>query len=125
MAITSTRAVDDAGDHRVAIARFAQRRVHLGVGVVGDRRGQQVVGQREVMRAHLAGHLHAAALALPHRLDRRPGAHVRDVDVAAGHLGEQDVAAGGDRFGDAGNAAQAQRRGHRAFVRARRRPSAI
>ena len=32
------RAVGDAGEHRVAIRRLAQRRVHLGVGVVRDRR---------------------------------------------------------------------------------------
>ena len=70
------------------------------------------------MRAHFARHLHAAALALSHRLDRRPGAHVRDVNVAAGHLREQDVASRGNRFRDAGNAGQAQRCRHRAFVRA-------
>ncbi len=68
------------------------------------------------MRRHLAGHVDAAALALAHGLERRPGAHVRDVHVAADQFGNQDVAAGGDRLGDAGNALEPERGGHRAFV---------
>ena len=117
VAMTSTLPSAMPAQHRVAVAGLAQRRVHLGVGVVGHRRRQQLVGQREVMRRHLAGHLHAAALALAHRLERRPRAHVRDVDVAADHLGDEDVAAGGDRLGDAGDALQPERRRHRPFVR--------
>ena len=35
-------------------------------------------------------------------------AHVSDVNVSPGHLGEQDVAPGGDRFGNAGNALEAE-----------------
>ena len=38
VAITSTRAVGEALEHRVAVGRLAQRRVHLQVGVVLDRR---------------------------------------------------------------------------------------
>jgi hypothetical protein len=58
----------------------------------------------------------AAALALAHGFDGRPRAHVRNVNVTAGHLGQQDVAAGGDGLCHAGNAAQSQRRRHRPFM---------
>lgn len=43
---------------------------------------------------------------------------MRDVHVAAGHLGEQDVARGRNRLGHAGNAFQAELRRLRALVRA-------
>ena len=110
-------AVGEAGEHRVAIGRLAQRRVHLDVGVVGDRRRQHLVGQHEMMRRHLAGHARAARLAVAHGVERLPRAHVRDVHDAAGQLGERDVAQRHDRFGLAGNPAQPERRRVKAFVR--------
>ncbi len=70
------------------------------------------------MRRDLAGHVDAARLALPHGFERSPGAHVGDVDPAAGHLGEEDVSCRSDGFGRPGNAAQAELRRARALVRA-------
>ena len=117
VAITSTRAVGDAFEHRVAIGGLAQRRVHLEVGVVLDRAVERLVGEREVMRRDLAGDLDAALLAGPHRAQRLPRAHVADVHVRAGQLGQRHVALDHQRFGHAGNAAQAERRGVEALVR--------
>ncbi len=72
-------AVGEPLQHRVAVGRLAQRRVHLRVGVVGHRRAEHLVGEHEVMRRHLAGHARAARLAVAHRVERLPRAHVRDV----------------------------------------------
>ena len=84
----------------------------------GIRLGELIVGEREMVRRHLAGDLHATTLALPHGLERRPRAHVRDVHVTARHLRQQHIARGHDRFGRAGNAPQAEFRRPRPFVRA-------
>ena len=102
------RAVDDPLDHRVAIRGLAQRRVHLGVGVVGNRRRQRLVREREVVRRHLAGNPDAAVLRLAHRAQRRAGAHVRDVEVGARQLGEQHAALDAERFARTRHAAQAE-----------------
>ena len=47
-------AVGNPLEHRVAICRVAQRRVHLQVRVVLHRAVERLVGQREVVRRHLA-----------------------------------------------------------------------
>ena len=69
------------------------------------------------MRRHLAGDARAARLAVAHRVERLPRAHVGDVHDAAGQLGERDVAQRHDRLGLAGDAAQAERRRLIALVR--------
>ena len=71
-----------------------------------------------MVRRHLARDLDATTLALAHGLERRPRAHVRDVHVTAGHLGQQHVAGGHDRFGGSGNAPEPELRRARPFVRA-------
>ena len=78
---------------------------------------ERLVGEREMMRRDLACDVHAALLAGAHGAQRLPRAHVRDVDVAAGQLGERDVALDHQRLGDAGNPAQAERRRVIALVR--------
>ncbi len=109
-------AVGEAAEHGVAIGRFAQRRIHLRVRVVGNRLRQHLVGKDEVVRRHLAGNPRALRFAEAHRLERLPRAHVRDVDGAAGQRRQRDVAQRHDRLGFAGNPAQAERRGLKAFV---------
>ena len=111
------RPVAQALDHRVAVGLLAQRRVHLQVRVVAAALVQRLVGQDEVMRRHLGRDRDAAVLAGAHRAQRLARAHVRDVDAAAGHLGQRDVALDHDRLGDAGNPLQPEQAGDRAFVR--------
>ena len=113
-------AVGNALEHGVAVGGFAQRRIHLEVGVVLDRAVERVVGQGEVMRRDLARHVHAAFLARAHRAQRLPRAHVRDVHVCAGELGQRNVALDHDRLGFARNAAQPEMR-RDVTLRARRR----
>ena len=67
-------AVGDALEHGVAIRGLAQRRVHLEVGVVLDRAVERLVGEREMMRRHLAGH---AARRAPCRRARRAATAAR------------------------------------------------
>ena len=110
-------AVGDAREHRVAVRGFAQRRVHLEVGVVLRRPVERLVGEREMVRRDLARDVHAALLAGAHGAQRLARAHVRDVDMAAGQLRQRDVALDHQRFGHAGNPAQAERRGVVALVR--------
>ena len=110
-------AVLQARQHRVAIGRLAQRRIHLHVRVVGDRRPQHLVGEHEVVRRHLARDLRAARFAVADGVERLARAHVRDVHDALGQLGECDVAQRHDRFSFARNPAQSQRRRVKAFVR--------
>ena len=98
-------------------AALAQRRVHLHVGVVLHRLAEGLVSEREVVRRDLAGHAHAARLAVAHRAQRLARAHVRDVDARAGELGERDVALDHQRLGRAWDAAQPERRGAVALVR--------
>ena len=78
-------------------ASRAQRRVHLGVGVVA-RLAHGLVGQEQVVRRGLGGDPHAAGLAAAHRVHRGGGREVGDVDAAAGELGQQHVALDHDRL---------------------------
>ena len=110
-------AVDDAVFQRAAecgdVRRFAQRRIHLRMGVVLFAR---VVGQREVMRRYFGGHPNAALLRLADDGDRPACRHVTEMHVAARQLGKQHVARDHDLFGCSGNPLQAESRGHEAFV---------
>ena len=67
-------------DQRLAVVLGAQRRVHLQPRV--ELLQQDRVGQRQVVRARLAGDPHAARLGLGDRLDRLARAQVLDVDAA-------------------------------------------
>ena len=97
-------AVGEPLQHRVAVGRGAQRRVHLEVRVVA----QVLVGQDEVVRGDLARHRYAALLARAHRAQRLPRAHVRHVDRPAGQPAQADVPLDHDRFGLSGLAAQTE-----------------
>ena len=111
-------AVEDGLDHGVAVGGRAQRRVHLGVGVV---EADVLVGEQEVVRRHLAGDAQAVAAGLAHGGQRRGGRGVGHVQVDAGvaQLGDQaDVALDDGGFGLGWHAAQTQagRRPGRAFM---------
>ena len=56
-------AVSDPLEHGVAIRVFAEGRVHLEVRVVLRRALERRIGQREMVRRDLAGHVDAAFLA--------------------------------------------------------------
>ena len=70
-------------------ARRAQRRVALGRRVVA---GAGLVGQRQVVRRHLAGDGQPAPLGLAHQAHRIGAADVRDVVARAGQRAQLDVA---------------------------------
>ena len=110
-------AVGEALQHGVTIGGLPQRRIHLGVRVVWNRRRERLVGEDEVMRRHLACHSHPARLAAAYGVERLARAHVRDVHGAARESGERDVPQRHDRLGFAGNAAQSERRRMEPFVR--------
>ena len=95
----------DAFADCVAVVRGAERRVHLGVGVVALDR---LVGQGEVVRGGLGGDAYAAGLGLADQLDGAPGRDVLDVDASAGVLGEEEVACDHDILGDGGDAGEAE-----------------
>ncbi len=101
-------AVDDAREHLVAVGRASQRRVHLHVRVVAHRRRQRFVGQREVMRRHLARDARAVLLPFADRAQRCGRAHVTDVHRRARHFGQRDIALHHDRLGHPGYTAQAE-----------------
>ena len=111
--------VDDAvvqgADDGLAIGFGAQRRIHLGVRVVGlaffrtdrgRRARDRFIGQREVVRRRLGGHADAAAFRFTDRADAAGGADVRHVQPRAGQLGEEDVALDHRDFRSRGRAGQ-------------------
>ena len=87
------------------IIRGAQRRVHLGIGLVALHR---VLGQRKMMRADLGGHPDPAILAPANELDRPTRAHVTQVDVPPRPPCQQDVADRHDLFRLGRNALEAE-----------------
>ena len=100
-------------DERLAVARGAQRRVHLHAGVEGV---DGLVGHRQVVRRGLGRHAHAELLGARQVLERERAAHVAEMHAAvlvarhlegAGHVGA---------LGDGRDAGQAQLRRHRPFV---------
>ncbi len=106
-------AVEDALDHGVAVGSRAQRRTHLGVGVVA---AHVLLGQQKVMRSHLAGHAQPVAPRLAHGGQRGGRRSVRHVQVGArlAQLRHQpDVALDDARFGLGGHPAQPQLERHR------------
>ena len=110
-------AVGESLNHRVAIGRLAQGRIHLHVRVVRFRRREHLVRQNQMVRRHLTRHARAARLAVPDRVERQPRAHVRDVDDAAGQPGERNITKGHDRLGLARDPAEPERRRLVPFVR--------
>ena len=75
----------------------AQRRIHfVGARVVGLHVG---IGQREVVRRHLAGDAHAARAGGADQRDALGGGDVLDVERGAGGLGQRDVARDDLRLG--------------------------
>ena len=83
------RAINQRGDQRVAVLRLAERRLHLGVGVVADHR---FLGHREVVGADLRRDVDAVAARLADRLDALARGDVADVNVSAGRRGKRGIA---------------------------------
>jgi hypothetical protein len=108
-------AVAQPFDHRQPVGLCAQRRVHLGRGVVlGVPHG--LVREQQVVRRGLGRHPHPARLAAAHRVHGARGRDVRDVDLAARELRQQHVPLDHHGLGRARPAAQPQQRGHGPFV---------
>ncbi len=101
-------AVEDAFDHGVAVGGRAQRRIHLGIGVV---EADVLFGEQEVMRRDFAGDAQSVAARLAHGGHSRGGGGVRDVQMRArvAQLGDQaDVALDEAGLGFGRHAAQAE-----------------
>ena len=111
-------AVGDALEHRVAIGRLAQRRVHLEVGVVADRvrRATRRSARSGAARPRRSRGRRASLPARTARSDCR-ALMCAMWTCAAGQLRERDVALDHDRLGRAGNAAQPERAATIALVR--------
>ena len=89
------RAIQQRSDHRLPVRLRAQRRIHLRVRVVvADR----LIGQREVMRRRLAGHMQAVA-ASPRGSPPAPApsTHAAHADAAAASRRARSPAAAGCR----------------------------
>ena len=126
------RAVGESRENRVAVPRGAERRIHFeigverrprgtprGVGFVAENApailrperlaaGDRGVGEREVMRAGLAGNGHAALLGLAQQADAAGGAYMLAVDGRASEFGEEDVALHDHFLAHGGPAAQSE-----------------
>ena len=101
-------AIEDGLDHGVAVGRRAQRRIHLGVGVV---EADVLFGQQKVVRRDLAGDAQAVAARLAHRGNGGRCRSMRDVQMRAGvaQLGDEaDVALHQCRLSLRRHAAQSQ-----------------
>ena len=107
------RAVPQAGAQRLDVRRRAQRRVDLGVGVVTL---DGLVGQREVMRTGLGGHLQALVLGSPQEADRFRAAHVLHVQMRTAQRRQLDVAVHDGALRRRRRPRQSQDGGHRAFM---------
>ena len=111
----------DAVDHALLerlpqggdVRRLAQRRVHLGVRVVGL---AGVIGEREVVRRHLGGDADPLLFGAPDQLHRPARRHVAQVDVPAGELRQQDIALHHDFLGGRGDPLETEPRGHESLV---------
>ena len=119
-------AVDHAAsqplDQRLAVALGAQRRVHLHARVEA---ADVALGQAEVVRRGLAGHLEAALLRRRDGLDGLDAAQVLHVDAAALVAGQRGVARDHRGLRHARDARDAEQRAdlalvHRAVARERR-----
>jgi hypothetical protein len=108
------RAVEERRDQAAPIRLLAQRRVHLVARRV--ERGDRRVGEREVVRGHLAGDPHAALLGPADLIDRFRGGDVADMDPAVLVLGEHRVAGDGDALGDRRDTGETETAGHGALV---------
>ena len=86
--------------HGRDVGGASERRVHLGVGVVA---AHSLVGQREVVRSGLTGHLHAASLGIADDARRADGGDVGDVHRRTGEFGQVHLAGYGDVLGRPGN----------------------
>ena len=133
----------DRIDHAVAqrldaggdVAVRAQRRIHLGVGVVADvavavraavavgsgvrvrgREADLLMGEGEVVRRDLGGDVHAALACGADQRDRAGGGDVGDVQVRPGQVREGDIARDERLLGAGGAAAQTEPGGDPALV---------
>ena len=115
--VVGTNHVDDAVSNSLAqrhdVLFGAQRRVHLEHRVVG---ACGLVGEQQVVRGCLRGHLHAAGLSPAHNLNGALGGQVADVQLGVQVLSQQHVAGNDCLFSDGGPAGQAQVSGHLTFV---------
>ena len=107
------RAVPQTGAQRLDVRRRAQRRVDLGVGVVTL---DGLVGQREVMRTGLGGHVQALVLGAPQEADRFRAAHVLHVQVRAAQRRQLDIAVHDGALRRRRRPRQPQNGGYRALV---------
>ena len=82
------RAVQHAGQQRLAVGTAPQRRVHLEASLLL----QILVAQQQVVRRRLAAHAQTLRLRLPHQFDALLRGDVADVVPAAGLRGQRDVA---------------------------------
>ena len=115
--MVGTNHVDDAVSNcltqRHDVLFGAQRRVNLEHRVVG---ACGLVGEQQVVRGCLRGHLHAAGLSPAHNLNGALGGQVADVQLGVQVLGQQHVAGNDGFFSDGGPAGQAQVCGDFALV---------
>ena len=88
------RAVGDALDDVLDVLRSAEGRVHFEIAV---ERGEFGIGERDVVRADLAGNFHAARSRRADKSHTASGADVLAVDGRVEEFGEKDVA-GDDHF---------------------------
>ena len=120
-------AVGEALEEGLAVGLRAQGRVHLGIGVEGDRSiraagADRLVGEREVVGSDLAGDVQAVSLGPADGVQGEGGGDVLHVQVRADAFGgedvpdELDVAFDDAGFGFGGIAAQAEPEGHGAGV---------
>ena len=108
------RAVEDALAESRRVRGGAQRRVHLEVGVVGV--GDVVLAEEQVVRRDLAGHGQPLGLGGAHELEALLGGDVGDVQRAAGHAAELDVAVDLELLAERRPAEHAEARGGAALV---------
>ena len=100
-------------DQRLAVGLRPQRRVHLHVRV---ERAHRLVGEQQVVRRGLAGHLRARRLRSLDRVHRLARGHVLHVDAAALVERERAVARHHRRLGHRRYSRHAEQRGHLALV---------
>ena len=89
------------------VFRLAQRRIHLGAGVV---RGACLVREREVVRACFRGDRDTPLLGTADQLDGTARGHMAQMHVSAGEFGKEDVPGHHDLLGGGRDPLQSEAR---------------